>query len=112
MGLTWPGIVSDDVASADNVVDRWHIIQDGFEGWQVRVDVGNQTDLHTVSLRSLTEMPVVSLLTVLGVDACRLSNYCFVWVDGVPVVRDLLERCFQSDFIVECERSRRHRWTT
>ena len=92
--LAWLGIVSDDVASADNVVDRWHIIQDGFEGWQVRVNVRNQTDLHTPSLRGLTEMRVVSLLTVLGVDPCGSSNYCFVWVDSVSTMLDLLERCF------------------
>jgi len=109
--LAWPGIVPDGVARADDVVDGRHIIHDGLKDWQVRVYAGNQANSHTISLRSLTQMRVVSLLIVLGVDAWRLSEYCFVWVDGVPVFRDLLERCFQSDFIVECKRRRSYCWT-
>jgi len=54
---------------------------------------------------------MVSLLVVLGVDACRLSDYCFAWVDGVPVFWDLFERYCQSDSIAECERHRSYCWT-
>jgi hypothetical protein len=56
-------------------------------------------------------MLAVILLTVLGVNTCGLSNYCFVWVDGISTIRDLFECCFQADLSMECERRRGYRWT-
>jgi hypothetical protein len=56
-------------------------------------------------------MLAVTLLIVLGVNACRLSNYCFVWVDGISTIRDLFECCLQADLSMECERRRGYRWT-
>jgi hypothetical protein len=34
-----PRIVADDIARADDVVDKRHIIQHGFEGGQIGMDL-------------------------------------------------------------------------
>jgi hypothetical protein len=73
------------------------------------VDIGNQAYAHTEYSKSLAEMLAIILLIVLGVDACRLSNYCFMWVDGVPTIRDLFECYFQADLTMERERRRGYR---
>jgi hypothetical protein len=107
----WPGIVPDDITCTDNVVNGRHIIQYSFEGRQIRVDVGNQAYAHTEYSKSLAEMLAIILLIMLRVNACRLSNYCFVWIDGISTIRDLFECCFQADLTIECERRRGYRRT-
>jgi len=61
--LSWPGVVPDDVTCTDDHVDGRHLRQYGLEGYQIRADVGYQTNSHIGHLKRIAEMLAVILLS-------------------------------------------------